>query len=457
MLREPLEVVAQHPSGLEGLPAAAGVGPLAGVVQLVEAQQRAGEEERPAGEAVVALLPRVLGPLVAQQGARGDEAPPTVPAAEGPLARVDALVGPPGVVVGEALVAVGALVALLLGVAQPVHLQVVGDGEALPTVVAAEGLGPHVEQGGVGPQVGRLREPLPAGGADVGPLARVRHHVGLQVGRLGEPLAALGALVGLEARVCAVVQLEALQAGEALATLAAVVLLEEPVAPLVAAQPRQQLEGLPAGPAAEGLAAGVGGLVQLQALGVAEALAAGEAGVHRPLLVGLTVKVEALVGNEHLVADGAAVALLPLVDEEVAVQLLLAGEAVPAEPAGEGLGPRVHAVVRPQVPLQGKRLFTVRAAVLVLAVVDLLVEDEAHQGGVELPAPPALVGLLALVAPLVGLQVGLLVEASAAVGAVDHLPARVGGAAVDGPAGWDLRVVLCGGDRGQAQLLQQRM
>lgn len=200
----------------------------------------------------------------------------------------------------------------------------------------------------------------------------------------------------------------------------------------------------------------MGGLVQLQALGVAEALAAGEAGVHRPLLVGLAVEVEALVGNEHLVADGAAVALLPLVDEEVAVQLLLAGEAVPAEPACEGLGPRVHAVVRPQVPLQGKRLFAVRAAVLVPALVDLLVEDEAHQGGVELPAPPALVGLLALVAPLVGLQVGLLVEAAAAVGAVDHLPARVGGAAVDGPAGGDLRVVLCGGDRGQAQLLQRR-
>lgn len=122
VLREPLQVVAQHAPGLEGLAAAAGVRPLAGVVELVEAQQRAGEEELAAGEAVVALLPRVLGPLVAEQGARGDEALATVLAAEGPLARVNALVGPPGVVVGEGLVAVGALVALLLRVAQPVHL-----------------------------------------------------------------------------------------------------------------------------------------------------------------------------------------------------------------------------------------------------------------------------------------------------------------------------------------------
>lgn len=104
----------------------------------------------------------------------------------------------------------------------------------------------------------------------------------------------------------------------------------------------------------------------------------------------------------------------------------------------------MHPVVRLQVPLQGKRLFTVRAAVLVPAVVDLLVDDEAHQGGVQLATLPALVGLLPLVAPLVGLQVSLLVEASVALGAVDHLPAGVGGAAVDGPAGPDLRMVLCG-------------
>lgn len=54
--------------------------------------------------------------------------------------------GPPGVVVGEGLLAVRALVQLLLGVAQPVHLQVVGDGEALPTVVAGERLLTHMEQ-----------------------------------------------------------------------------------------------------------------------------------------------------------------------------------------------------------------------------------------------------------------------------------------------------------------------
>lgn len=36
---EPLEVVPQHPFGLESLAAAAGVRPLTGVVQLVNAQQ----------------------------------------------------------------------------------------------------------------------------------------------------------------------------------------------------------------------------------------------------------------------------------------------------------------------------------------------------------------------------------------------------------------------------------
>ena len=39
VLCEPLEVVAQHSFGLEGLAAAAGVRPLTGVVQLVDAQQ----------------------------------------------------------------------------------------------------------------------------------------------------------------------------------------------------------------------------------------------------------------------------------------------------------------------------------------------------------------------------------------------------------------------------------
>ena len=60
------------------------------------------------------------------------------------------------------LVAVGALVELLLGVGPLVHLQVVGDGEALPTVGARERLLPHVEQNVVRPHVGRLCEPLPA-------------------------------------------------------------------------------------------------------------------------------------------------------------------------------------------------------------------------------------------------------------------------------------------------------
>ncbi len=66
---EPLQVVAQHSFGFKGLAAAAGMGPLAGVVQLVDPQQRAGEEELSAGDAVVALLSSVFGSLVAQQRA----------------------------------------------------------------------------------------------------------------------------------------------------------------------------------------------------------------------------------------------------------------------------------------------------------------------------------------------------------------------------------------------------
>lgn len=72
---------------------------------------------------------------------------------------------------------------------------------------------------------------------------------------------------------------------------------------------------------------------------------------------------------------------------------------------------------------------------------DLLVDDEAHQGWVKLPALPAAVGLLSLVGSPVGLQVGQLVEPSVTVGAVDHLPACVGG---DGPVGPDVRMILCG-------------
>lgn len=177
MVGEPLQVVAQHSFGFEGLAAAADVRPLAGVVQLVDPQQRAGEEELPTGEAVVALLSRMFGSLVAQQRTRRDEALAAVLAAEGTLAGVDPFVRSPGVVVGEGLLAVRALVQLLLGVAQPVHLQVVSDGEALPAVGAGERLLAHVEQRDVGPQVGRLGEPLAAGGAEERPLARVGHHV----------------------------------------------------------------------------------------------------------------------------------------------------------------------------------------------------------------------------------------------------------------------------------------
>lgn len=46
------------------------------------------------------------------------------------------------------------------------------------------------------------------------------------------------------------------------------------------------------------------------------------------------------------------------------------------------------------VPFQGKGLVTVRALVGLLAVMDLLVDDEAHQSRVGLPALPALVGIL---------------------------------------------------------------
>lgn len=66
---EPLQVVAQHSFGFKRLAAAAGVWPLAGVVELMDPQQRAGEEELSAGDAVVALLSGVFGSLVAQQRA----------------------------------------------------------------------------------------------------------------------------------------------------------------------------------------------------------------------------------------------------------------------------------------------------------------------------------------------------------------------------------------------------
>lgn len=207
MVGELLQVVAQRGSGLEGLGAAAAVRPLARVVELVDPQHGAGEEELSTGEAVVALLAGVFGPLVVLQRARRDEGLAAVLAGERALAGVDPLMGPPGVVVGEGLLAVRALVQLLLGVAQPVHLQVVGDGETLPAVVAGERLLAHVEQRDVGSQVRRLSEPLATGGAEERTLPRVGHHVGLEMGGLGEPLPTLGALVGLQSRVGAVVQL----------------------------------------------------------------------------------------------------------------------------------------------------------------------------------------------------------------------------------------------------------
>lgn len=127
------------------------------------------------------LLTSVFGPLMAQQGARRDEALVAVLTAEWSLASMNPFMGPPGVVVGEGLLAVRALVALLLGVAEPVHLQVVSDGEALPAVVTGERLFTHVKQSDVRSQVGRLSESLSACGADERPLPCVRHHVGFEV------------------------------------------------------------------------------------------------------------------------------------------------------------------------------------------------------------------------------------------------------------------------------------
>lgn len=250
---------------------------------------------------------------MAQQGAGRDEVLSTVLTAERPLTCVNPLVGPPGVVVGEGLVAVRALVALLLGVAQPVHLQVVSDGEALPTVVTGERLFAHMKQSDVRSQVGRLGESLPTGGADIRSLPCMRHHVGLEVRRLGEPLPTLGALVRLQAGVCAIVQLQTLQAGKALPTLGTMVLLQVLVGPLVAAQARQELEGFATDGAFIRLPVGVSDLVELQTLGVAKGLTALETRMALLILVRLSVEIKALVGNEHLVAGFAVVAFLPFV------------------------------------------------------------------------------------------------------------------------------------------------
>lgn len=363
---------------------------------------------------------------------------------------MDPLVGPPGVVVGEGLVAVGALVQLFLGVAQPVHLQVVGDSEALPAVLAGKGLLAHVEQRDVGPQVGRLGESLPAGGAEEGPLPGVRHHVGLQVWRLREALSALGAAVGLQAGVGAVVQLQALQAGEALAALGAVVVPQVLVGPPVDPHAAQQLEAFATSGALMRLPVGMGHLVEFQALGVPEGLLTPGAGQRLALPVRPAMEVEALVGDKPLVADPATVALLPLVRLQVLAQLRLLAKPVATEPAPERLCARVRAVVRLPVPLQGKGLVAVGTVVGLPALMDLLMDHQAHEGWVALPAPPALVEFPPPVGPQVSLQVSTLVETPVALWAVNHLPARARRTAL-----LQLRIIICGLEGSEVRFFQK--
>lgn len=110
-------------------------------------------------------------------------------------------------------------------------------------------------------------------------------------------------------------------------------------------------------------------------------------------------------------------------------------------------------VVGLPVPLQGKGLVTVRALVGLLAVMDLLVDDEAHQSRVGLPTLPALVGFLSSVGSLVSLQVRSLVETFLALRAVDHLSAHIRRAAMPWSLGTELRMILCreGEVRGQVK------
>lgn len=150
---------------------------------------------------------------------------------------------------------------------------------------------------------------------------------------------------------------------------------------------------------------------------------------------------EALVRDKHLPTDLAVVALLLTVHLLMLVQLLLLVKTVATEPALEGFGPGVCAVVRLQVPLEGECLVTVQAAVALLPVVNLLVEHQAHQGGVVLPAAPALVGLLPVVGSLVGFHVRVLVETTVTLDTVDHLPPAVWGAATPHCVG-ELRVIF---------------
>lgn len=190
------------------------------------------------------------------------------------------------------------------------------------------------------------------------------------------------------------------------------------------------------------LPVGVSHLVQLQTLRVAECLHALGAWQQLLVLVGLAVEVEALVGDEHLVADFAVVALLAFVQLQVLGELVLLVEAVSTEPALEGFSPGVSPVVGLPVSLQGEGLVAVGAAVGLLAVMDLLVDDEAHQGWVGLPALPALVGFQSSVDPQVSLQVRPLIEALLTLRAVDHFPARVG-RPQPRSLGSELRVIGC--------------
>lgn len=104
----------------------------------------------------------------------------------------------------------------------------------------------------------------------------------------------------------------------------------------------------------------------------------------------------------------------------------------------------MHPVVSLPVPFQGEGLVAVGALVGLLAIVDLLVDNQAHQSRVCLAAPPALVGFLSLVGSPVSLQVRRLVETSLTLRAVKHLSAHVQGAALSGSEGAELRMVPCG-------------
>lgn len=104
----------------------------------------------------------------------------------------------------------------------------------------------------------------------------------------------------------------------------------------------------------------------------------------------------------------------------------------------------MHPVVSLPVPLQGKSLVAVGALVGLFAIVDLLVDDEAHQSRVGLATLPALVGFLPLVGSPVSVQVRLLVETLLTLRAVNHLSAHVQGAALPLSVGAELRMVPCG-------------